>query len=79
MNKITRAKLINKAIADLIASKEELTFVSWKEIMDAVNAATAFQIKNWFEVRDVLQGFINRNELNRSKDLTVEQYLVMGV
>ena len=51
--------------------------VSWKVIVGAVKAK--MEIKNWYEVRDVLQAFLDSNIIKRVPNYNVEEYLRIGV
>ena len=49
--------------------------ISWFEIMAAVNG-DGIKIKDWRQVRNVLQQFIDANMMARHEDIRVEQYRI---
>ena len=64
-----------KFTADLIEGyiKEGRSF-QWRDISDQVKAK--FTVKNWLTIRAVLQSFINEEKITRTRDVSVEEYVV---
>ncbi len=61
-------------IEDLV--KNSTGNVQWKEIVEAVNSDTSFEVDNWMKVRGVLQLLIDDGVCTRTDDLRVEEYLI---
>ena len=61
---------IDSIITKTMASKEQ---TSWAEIMEAVSAE--MKIKNWMEVRGILQFQITEGEIKRTDCIKTEAYI----
>lgn len=52
------------------------TFTSWGVIVDAISGKV--KIKNWYEVRNVLQWLLDNSIIKRVSDIHNEEYLRIG-
>lgn len=50
--------------------------IDWKDMMVAVSAEMT--VKNWLDVRGVLQWMLNQNLIERLPSVYVEQYQTVG-
>ena len=73
MTKSKREEKIFETMDDFVENGDSF---EWKEVVEKISEK--LEIKNWLEVRGVLQWFINEGKIIRDEDLFKEKYIILS-
>ena len=72
LNEQERAQVIYKALLEIIVKSPKGTH--WEEIVSLIPTKTGLEIKNWLEVRRVVQQMHNEQLIIRTPQYDIEHY-----
>lgn len=72
---MTKSKREDKIFETMYIMIKNGDSFEWKEIVEKISEK--LEIKNWLEVRGVLQWFISEGKIIRDEDLFKEKYIVL--